>query len=165
MFCFIFFSKLSQKSFHPDECIVLYTLPDPMGPLHSGVFPVQCVQEGRNPALLLLQLHAKHVLCCSLHMAPSVEYFFLVCGLIEWLWSGRSPSQCKFKLPADLCKLHLAWACYKLAPYSPCDVNRMEVAKKSGALEMCATKAEAVHYLGPVHTANRQWRNGGHADP
>ncbi len=38
----------------------------------------------------------------------------LLCGLIEWLWSGRSPSQWKFKLPADLCKLHLAWGCYKL---------------------------------------------------
>ncbi len=35
-------------------------------------------------------------------------------GLIEWLWSGRSPSQWKFKLSADLCKLHLAWGCYKL---------------------------------------------------
>lgn len=26
----------------------------------------------------------------------------------------KPPSQWKFKLPADLCKLHLAWACYKL---------------------------------------------------
>lgn len=46
---------------------------------------------------------------------PRLEYFFLcVCGLIEWLWSGRSVSQWKFKPPADLCKLHLVRGCYKL---------------------------------------------------
>lgn len=52
------------------------------------------------------------VSCYSLHTAPSEEYFFWC--LIEWLWSVRSPSQWKVKQPADLCKLHLAWVCYKL---------------------------------------------------
>lgn len=39
-------------------------------------------------------------------------FFFVWC---DWMIrSGRSPPQWKFKPPADLCKLHLAWGCYKL---------------------------------------------------
>lgn len=41
-----------------------------------------------------------------------------LCFFLEWfdwkIWWVRSPSQRKFKLPADLSELHLAWVCYKL---------------------------------------------------
>lgn len=41
-------------------------------------------------------------------------------------------------------------------PYSPGDVNRMGIAKKQRAFEMCPTKAEGVHCLRTVHMAQTE---------
>lgn len=50
---------------------------------------------------------------CAFHAEPSR----LVFVWFDWkIWSVRSPSQRKFKLPADLSELHLVWGCYKLGP-------------------------------------------------
>ena len=139
------FQILIQISF----CIQCYIL-------HCGVFTV-CV-ERRKP-------HHWAASPAGTCQARSLLFFacgtfgrMCLCGLIKWLWS-RSWSQCELKLPEDLCKLHSARGCYKLAPYSSCDVNRMEGAKKCRALAVCPTEAQAVHYLGTfAHgTGREEW--------
>lgn len=133
---------------HNVFCIVVHFL-----------FLVLCVDE-KTRSVLICFSHARHTLFFSMHMPLSVEC--VSWGLIERLWSKRSPAHWKFKLPADLCKLHLVQGHYKLGPHSPCDVNRMKVAKKCRVLEMCPTKVEVVHYLITLHEAQTK-RNGRHA--
>lgn len=58
----------------------------------------------------------QHAAVAVLCMQNLHELFFV---WLDWkIWSVRSLSQRKFKLPPDLSELHLVWGCYKLGSLS-----------------------------------------------